>query len=684
MSNRYKGGIISATPPTTNGPFEDGAASGAWTLEQQMQAAAAGTWPLAGNVGPDAFIENLFQTWLYTGNGSTQTITNGIDLAGKGGLVWIKSRSSATNHALADSTMNLASYQCLISNGTNALAGNGDLNSFNSNGFSLGFFAGSGNANGTTYASWTFRKQPKFFDVVTWSGTSSGSSTRAIPHNLGSTPGFIVVKVLNATSDWVCYHRSLGSDTIRLNATSAASSVGDWGTIDSSVFTVTNAGNGLNFLGQNYVAYLFAHDAGGFGLTGTDNVISCGSYTGTGSPQTVNLGYEPQWVLIKRTSSTGQWILQDVMRGMSETETSYLFPNLSDAETTTAGSPPPMTAVANGFRVNGGASWNGAGEPYIYIAIRRGPMKVPTDGTSVFAPVTATQPITSSSQPPNPGFTTDLMYYKRRNGDAGWLTSNRLAGGNHMFFNSTTDESDSENIAWDVQTGWRVISSLEGVSNSYSFGYFRRAPGFFDEVCYTGNNVSGRTIKHNLSVAPELIITKSRNTAGTSWWTFCNFASSSFTRVRLNTTNASDEPSYTISAGFVSEPTATELPLSAGTATNGSGYTYVAYLFASAPGVSKVGSYTGTGTTQVINCGFTAGSRFVLIKRTDASGDWYVWDSARGIVAGDDPYLLLNSTAAEVTNTDYVDTAATGFEISSTAPAAINANGGTFVFLAIA
>jgi hypothetical protein len=116
---------------------------------------------------------------------------------------------------------------------------------------------------------------------------------------------------------------------------------------------------------------------------------------------------------------------------------------------------------------------------------------------------------------------------------------------------------------------------------------------------------------------------------------------------------------------------------------NDSGATYVAYLFATCPGVSKVGSYTGTGATQSINCGFAAGARFVLIKRTDASGAWYVWDSARGIIASDDPYLLLNSTAPEVTNTDYVDAAASGFEITSTAPAAINASGGSYIFLAI-
>jgi hypothetical protein len=117
-----------------------------------------------------------------------------------------------------------------------------------------------------------------------------------------------------------------------------------------------------------------------------------------------------------------------------------------------------------------------------------------------------------------------------------------------------------------------------------------------------------------------------------------------------------------------------------------SSLTFVAYLFATCPGVSKCGSYTGTGTTQTINCGFTSGASFVMIKRLNAStqGGWHVWDSARGIVAGNDPYLLLNSTAAEVTNTDFIDADSTGFQISSTAPAEINASGQTYIFLAIA
>lgn len=97
-----------------------------------------------------------------------------------------------------------------------------------------------------------------------------------------------------------------------------------------------------------------------------------------------------------------------------------------------------------------------------------------------------------------------------------------------------------------------------------------------------------------------------------------------------------------------------------------------------------MGIYTGTGTTLSIDCGFTSGARFVMIKRRDTSGDWYVWDTARGIVSGNDPYLLINSTAAEVTSTDYIDPLASGFQITSTAPAAINASGGSFIFLAVA
>jgi hypothetical protein len=268
-----------------------------------------------------------------------------------------------------------------------------------------------------------------------------------------------------------------------------------------------------------------------------------------------------------------------------------------------------------------------------------------------------------------------------------------MFGAGHLFVDklrgasSTTTEGGRY-----LQTTDTLAEAFGGVSRNWSnVGYdyppnfngqsnvmwsFRRAPGFFDEVCYTGTGVA-RTVNHNLGVVPELIITKSRSNGTLSWNTYAAPLGNSAS-VRLNTTDAAFGGYWNSTS-----PTSTVFSLSSAQQVNENGGTYVAYLFASAPGVSKVGSYTGTGALQTINCAFTTGSRFVMIKRTDSTGDWYVWDSARGIVAGNDPYLLLNSTAAEVTGTNYVDTTAVGFQVTAAAPAGINASGGTYIFLAI-
>jgi hypothetical protein len=110
----------------------------------------------------------------------------------------------------------------------------------------------------------------------------------------------------------------------------------------------------------------------------------------------------------------------------------------------------------------------------------------------------------------------------------------------------------------------------------------------------------------------------------------------------------------------------------------------VIYLFATKAGISKVGSYTGNGSSQTINCGFTTGARFVLIKRTDSTGDWYVWDTVRGIIASTDPHLSLNTTVAEVTTDDSVDPDNSGFIVNQLAATNINVTSATYIFLAIA
>ena len=696
MSSKYPGGIISKTAPTPSGPYSTDTAPGVWTLEQQAYWQKLGQWPTAGNVNPNAFIENLFSTYLYTGNGSTQTITNGIDLSTNGGMVWIKCRTpTATNNWLSDtvrgntkrSSSNTTSAESTLST---------SITSFNSNGFSIGSNSNvNGNGANETYVSWTFREQPKFFDIVTYTG--DGTSSRNITHNLGSVPGCIIIKATSAVANWYVYHRSTGNQGVTLLNTTNAVFTGQtdaWNstTPTASVFSIGNA-VAVNDTGITFVAYLFAHDAGGFGLSGTDNVISCGSYAGSSTVDVdVNLGYEPQFVMIKNiTTGSTDWYIADIMRGMALTGIQPLLsPNLTDVETGFSGTYFTPTATGMKVQYGSGTAICSAGNTYIYIAIRRGPMAVPTLGTSVFSPLALSNTTGTKN---TTGFPVDLQINAERNGVHNTFVVDRLRGvitndtdtaSPYLKTNATSAEATDITALtryWD-NTGFMTASYLNSAGTAY--WNFRRAPSFFDEVCYTGTGVD-LTVNHNLGVVPEWVIIKNRSRAGTNWSGAYFANASEYYDLRINQDiGRSLNTMGPLGPTLISNSATTFGVLGGSTLVNYSGDTYVAYLFATCAGVSKVGTYTGTGTTQTINCGFTAGSRFVLIKRTDSTGDWYVWDSARGIVAGNDPYLLLNTTAAEVTGTDYVDTYNAGFEISSTAPAGINANGGTFIFLAIA
>ena len=626
------------------------------------------------------YIEDVFSTYLYTGNGSTQTITNGINLSGKGGLVWIKKRSTADNNVLFDTSRGASYY--ISSDTTDAqFYAPSTLSAFSSSGYSISV-NGVVNNNTSTYASWTFREQSKFFDVVTYTGTGSNTT---IAHNLGSVPGCILVKRTDTTGDWQVYHRSLANTQYMvLNSTAVvATGATRWNstTPTSTVFSL-GTDSTVNASGGTYVAYVFAHDAGGFGLTGTDSVISCGSYVETTGANAVNLGYEPQWLLVKNASVAEDWWLIDTMRGMTvDGLDALLRANTSGVELSSGGNWYP---TATGF-ANDVAS--GSGNTYIYIAIRRGPMQVPTSGTSVFG--LNARSGTGANATVTGGQTDDAVLIKNRGSAVGSLFSSRLTETGYLETSSTAAEVAAgvtilQANPWDVMDGVKVgtTSTITNDSANTFINYlFKRAPSFMDVVCYTGTGAN-RTVAHNLGVAPELMIVKCRGGNGTStygWWVYsATLGGTQY--LRLQTTNAAAVNNIQWND---TNPTNAVFTVGTYAGTNDSGLTFVSYLFATCAGVSKVGSYTGTATTKQIDCGFTAGARFVLIKRTDSTGDWYVWDSARGIVAGNDPYLLLNSTAAEVTSTDYVDTYSAGFEISSTAPAAINASGGSFIFLAI-
>jgi hypothetical protein len=629
-----------------------------------MLQAAAGQ---AGGEG--AYIEDVFSTYLFNGNNSTQTITNGIDLDGEGGLVWIKHRDDGSSSRLFDTERGtLNSLQSDTSNAEVSTVNS--LTSFNSNGFSLG--SSTQVNNGGKIVSWTFRKAPKFFDCVTWTG--NGVAGRTVSHNLGSVPGCIIVKATSIVEAWPLYHRANTAnpetDYLRLNATSA--------TVDSNLYwndtaptdTVFTVGtdSAVNQSGVTYVAYLFAHDAGGFGDDGAQNVISCGSYTGTGAEQFITLGWEPQFVIIRQADGADNWHMLDNMRGIaSGSVDARIYANSAVGESSAFDY---MSLTATGFSATAGVLY-GSGANYIYIAIRRGPMKTPESGTEVFAidTLSATPPSYTS------GFPIDMAMNSTSSISSSFYNDvvSRLTGTKFLRTSSTAAESSETYYKTDFMTGW----DNRGGTNSDQYSWmFRRAPGFMDVVAYTGTSTGNSAKPHNLGVAPELLIIKCRSASFDGWrvTTLGLFPDG----LKLNTDGALQTGVSSFSGA--STPDANNFYVSADGEVNSSARTYIAYLFASLAGVSKVGSYTGNGTSVSVTTGFQP--RFILVKRTDSTGNWIFGDSARGLVAGDDPYLLLNSNAAEDTDEDWVDVSATGFTINETAANA-NVNTGTYIYLAI-
>ena len=625
------------------------------------------------------YIEDYFSTFLYSGTGSSQTINNGIDLATKGGLTWIKDRGAAsTPHMWFDTNRGVGKY--IQSNSIGAQGNIADtLTAFNSNGFTVGADSfGVVNASGHTYTSWSIAKAPKFFDVVTVSHTNGVDNT--IDFSSLGTIGCVIIKRTDAAQNWYVWHRSLGNGYygLFLNSTNAPSNFGTAPvSVSGTTVTMTDSSAVGSYFGTgSYVVYAYAHNAGGFGLTGTDNVISCGSFSCDGATNTVvSLGYEPQWIMIKLSNGADNWYMLDNMRGLAvNANQPELFANTSGAEATTGWF---ATPTATGFTIPTASNFNNPSQTYIYIAIRRGPMKVPTDATKVFSnnlETTSTNPQTLTT-----GFPVDLTISTLKTGAANRYAIDRLRGQSNALLADTTG-AEFSSPGLNLQNNTALVDAGFWNTNGAIYWNFGRAPSFFDEVCYTGTG-SATTQAHNLGVVPEMIIVKGR-TNTFSWFVYqkdLTTANQSF--LTLNTDSAVSTGSAVWNS---TSPTSSVFSIGSANAINQSGQTYVAYLFATCAGVSKVGSYTGNGSTQTINCGFTGGARFVLIKRTDSTGDWYVYDTARGMTTLTDPYLLLNSTAAESATLGSVTTVSTGFAVNASILAAINTNGASYIYLSIA
>ena len=653
--------------------------------------------------GGATYVEDVFSTHLYTGNGSNGlSINNGIDLDGEGGLVWIKGRTSggvgSDNHSLATTDQGLTHQ--LASDLTNGNIAWSNMQSFDDDGFTL-TNGGTTNTNGVDYVSWTFRKAPGFFDIQTYTG--DGTSNKTISHDLDAVPGLTIIKRLDAAGDWYVQQSNSNDHYYQLNSDAAKTTDGAfWGT---NSFTPTQIGvggtaNTNNIDGASYIAYIFANGSApvGYGETGChifgddsdEPIIKCGTFTtsSTWGIANVECGFEPQWVMYKRADGTDDWYIVDNMRGcatkqgkwngtddgtqyssVSASNDQVLEANNDDAE----GSGGRADFYSTGFSVAMGVG----SAVHIFIAIRRGPMKEPSAGTDVYI---ADESHASAYENPmfQGTFPVDMSIFFEETSTNGPYFGSRLTGKGAMEIDQTLALYNENNHVWDYMNGWYNRGS--GSDDNNIAHMFRRYPKVFDVVVYTGAGAGTHT--HNLKAVPEMMIIKC--TSHSNRWIVYHSALGNNQQVHL-------DENITPTTGQFNDttPTASVFSVSSNTQSGSAGRTYVALLFASLSGISKVGTYTGTGSDlNVTDLG--APVRYLLVKRTDSTsglsgGHWAVFDSTtQGINSGYDPFPYLSQHDAMTTNIDIVDQHSSGFSVNGNTDHDFNVSGATYIYLAFA
>jgi len=319
---------------------------------------------------------DYFNTVLYTGNSSTQSIT-GVEF--QPDFTWIKARNQAYNHFLFDAVRGV--QKRIKTNSTDAESTVTGLTSFDTDGFGLGSNVDM-NGSGVNFESWNWKaggtassntdgsitssvsaNQDAGFSIVSYTGTETNAT---VGHGLGSAPRMILFKRYGTTGNWGVYHESLGNTKgLFLNTTDAESTESTyWNNTSptSSVFSL--GGSSLGNKSTSMIAYCFAEKQG---------FSKFGSYTGNGSTDGtfVYTGFKPAFVIFKRSSGTGNWQLLDNKRLGYNVENRTIYPNSSIAEQ----DEDDADLLSNGFklRTTTGAH-NTAGGNYIYMAFAEEPL----------------------------------------------------------------------------------------------------------------------------------------------------------------------------------------------------------------------------------------------------------------------------------------------------------------------
>ena len=330
----------------------------------------------------------FFNTVLFTGNGSTQSIT-GVGF--QPDWVWIKNRGAVTNHEVADSVRGV--NKLLKPNDTDAEQSNSNkITSFDSDGFGVGNDANV-NQNSTAIVSWNWlasnttasntdgsitstvsANTTSGFSIVSYTGNGTAGAT--IGHGLGATPAMIIQKIRSSTGNWLVYHHKNTSapetDFLRLNTNNATA---DEATIfndtapTSSVFSVGTEST-INGSGNTCIAYCFVEKTG---------YSKFGSYTGNGNADGafIYTGFKPAFIIFKRSDSAENWALMDnKLRPSNGVDNYYVYPDLANAQDTTS----DFDMLSNGFKTRTASNFiNGSGATYIYMAFAENPFV--TSGT---------------------------------------------------------------------------------------------------------------------------------------------------------------------------------------------------------------------------------------------------------------------------------------------------------------
>jgi hypothetical protein len=318
---------------------------------------------------------DYFNTKLYTGNGSTQSIT-GVGF--QPDWSWFKSKSSRS-HAVFDSVR--GTTKRLIPDAVNSESTNSGVTSFDSDGFTMGG-SGSINANTETFVSWNWlasnttasntdgsitstvsANTTAGFSIITYTG--NGTSGATIGHGLGAVPKMIITKRTDSSNGWGVYHHTLGTGKeLYLNYDFSEQSSNFWITTPTtSVFSVSNS-DYVNLNTATYVAYCFTEKKG---------FSKFGSYTGNGSTDGtfVYTGFKPAWIMVKRTDATQNWVIYDNTRDSFNVADARLRANLSNAEDTQTGG----DFLSNGFKLRDtNDDKNISGGSYIYMAFAAAPL----------------------------------------------------------------------------------------------------------------------------------------------------------------------------------------------------------------------------------------------------------------------------------------------------------------------